>query len=117
MPSTFSFPTIVVFGAGTIQELPDRLATIAASNPLLVTDPGLMKTPAFQTVQKLVKQAAVFSGVTPNPIDQDVESAAEAFRRGGCDAVIALGGGSALDVGKVVRLRIKRPEMRLAQFT
>jgi 4-hydroxybutyrate dehydrogenase len=118
MLSTFSFPTTVRFGVGAIVELPARLAGLGASRPLVVTDAGLLKTGVFQTVQRLVgTQATVFSGVTPNPIEQDVESATEAFHNGKCDAVIALGGGSALDVGKVIRLRIKQPEMRLAQFT
>jgi alcohol dehydrogenase class IV len=45
-----------------------------------------------------------------------VEGAAQAFRRGKCDAVIALGGGSPLDAGKAVRLRLKRPRLSLAQF-
>ena len=82
-----------------------------------MTDAGLLKTDVFQTVQRLVgTHATVFSGVTPNPIEQDVESATEAYHNGKCDAVVALGGGSALDVGKVIRLRIKQPEMRLAHF-
>ena len=54
-------------------------------------------------------EAAVFSDVRPNPEEADVEEAYRAFRESGCDAVIAFGGGSALDVGKAVRLRIKRP--------
>src|SRR5258706_7561852 len=118
MLSTFSFPTTVLFGVGAIQELATRLAALHLSKPLLVTDPGLLKTSVVQKVQQVLgKPAALFSAVTANPIEQDVESGAEAYRNAGCDSVIALGGGSALDVGKIIRLRIKQPEMRLSQFT
>src|SRR5439155_349420 len=60
--------------------------------------------------------ARVFSGVHPNPVEEDVEAATRAFRENDCDAIIALGGGSALDVGKAIRLRIKHPEKTLREF-
>ena len=58
----------------------------------------------------------MFSDVRPNPEAADVEGAWQAYRENGCDAVIAFGGGSALDVGTVVRVRGKRPEKTLAEF-
>lgn len=122
MLATFSFPTTVLFGAGAVRELPRRLEALRASRPLLVTDPGLLGTPAFEAVEEAVEelaagsQAAVFSGVTPNPVEKDVEGAAEAFRAGGCDAVVAVGGGSALDVGKIVRARVRHPDGPLAEL-
>ncbi len=117
MTATFSFPTTILFGPGTLQELPARLKKLGASRPLVVTDAALVKTEAFQLFETVArKQWPVFSGVHPNPVESDVEEAAAAYRDDGCDAVIALGGGSALDVGKVLRLRIKRPEKRLTEF-
>jgi alcohol dehydrogenase class IV len=51
-----------------------------------------------------------------NPIESDVVETARAYRAGQCDAVIAFGGGSPLDVGKAARLLVKRPELRLIEF-
>jgi 4-hydroxybutyrate dehydrogenase len=117
MIASFSFPTTIIYGPGVLEELPARLKKLGASKPLVVTDPGLVKTNAFQLFERVKgKDWPVFSGVHPNPIESDVEQATDAYREGKCDSVIALGGGSALDVGKVIRLRIKRPEKKLAQF-
>jgi 4-hydroxybutyrate dehydrogenase len=120
--STFSFPTTTLFGAGSLSELPGRLESIGLKRPLVVTDAGLLSTQAFALLERILgkerrgKGWLVFSGVHPNPIEQDVIQAAAAFRKENCDAIIAFGGGSALDVGKAARLLIKRPEMRLAEF-
>ena len=117
MPVTFSFPTTVLFGPGTIRELPERLAALGARKPLVVTDPGLLGTPAFRALEALSGgKWPVFSGVTPNPVEQDVERSAEAFRANGCDAVVAFGGGSALDVGKVLRVRVSWPNVPVRNF-
>jgi len=118
MLSTFSFPTTTLFGVGARHELHDLLARLGAKHPLVVTDPGLFKTNAFALLSASLDgtQAAIFSNVRPNPIEDDVEGAFRAYSDNGCDAVVAFGGGSALDVGKAVRLRVKRPEQTLAQF-
>ena len=117
MPVTFSFPTTVLFGPGTVKELPQRLAAMGVSRPLVVTDKGLVGTPAFEAIRAVSGgRWAVFSGVTPNPVEDDVERGAAAFREGRCDGVVAVGGGSALDVGKVVRIRVAWPDVSLRQF-
>lgn len=117
MPVTFSFPTTVLFGPGTIRELPERLAALGVSRPLVVTDKGLVGTAAFRAIETLSGgRWPVFSGVTPNPVEDDVEQAAEAYRSAGCDSVIAVGGGSALDVGKVMRVRASWPDVPMRKF-
>ncbi len=118
MPAVFSFPTTILFGAGTAGELWDRFAKRGATRPLLVTDRGLMTTPAYATVRDaLGGRERVFCDVKPNPTDDNVRAAAEAFTMSGCDSVIALGGGSAIDVGKVIRLAVKFSDKRLGAFT
>ena len=117
MTSNFSFPTNIRFGAGCLQELPRHLTALGMSRPLIVTDPGLIFTDAFKALEKISeKKWAVFSGVHPNPVMEDVEAASAAYREGQCDGVIAFGGGSALDVGKVIRICLKRPEKPLIPF-
>src|SRR5687768_8220506 len=114
--STFSFPTTAVFGPGTVIGLRDRLDRLKVSKPLVVTDPGLLPTSAFRSLSGALGPQdrdttwAIFSCVHPNPIEQDVIDGAEAYHVGKCDGVIAFGGGSALDVGKAIRLLLKRPQ-------
>lgn len=120
--STFSFPTTTIFGPGAINELPQRLKNLGLNRPLVVTDPGLLHTDAFATLEKTLgkdrrnRDWFIFSTVHPNPIEQDVINGAEAYRTAGCDSVIAFGGGSALDAGKAIRLLLKRPNFQLANF-
>ncbi|HEX8520785.1 MAG TPA: iron-containing alcohol dehydrogenase [Tepidisphaeraceae bacterium] len=110
MRATFSFPTTILFGPGAVGELPQRATDFHARRPLLVTDPGLAKTRTFARVRDLFPNSAVFTGVHGNPTEADAENATRAFLEHQCDSVIAVGGGSALDVGKVLRLRAKFPQ-------
>ncbi|MBM3840475.1 MAG: iron-containing alcohol dehydrogenase [Verrucomicrobia bacterium] len=120
--TTFSFPTPTLFGAGALQELPARLAQTGLRRPLVVTDDGLLKTDAFQSLVSTLganeqgRQWFLYSGVHPNPIENDVREAADAFQRHACDGIIAIGGGSPLDVGKAARVLVKRPGFNLAKF-
>ncbi len=120
--TTFSFPTPTVFGVGALAELPGRLRRLSVRRPLVVTDAGLLATDAFGRLRQTLGPAGqdqewfLFSGVHPNPIERDVVEAAAALREHACDSVIALGGGSPLDVGKAARLLAKRPGFDLAKF-
>jgi 4-hydroxybutyrate dehydrogenase len=117
MTSTFSFPTKIRLGVGALRELPGELKTLGMRRPLVVTDPGLLATDAFKSLEAISgRQWAVFSGVHPNPIIEDVDAALTAYQEHRCDSVIAFGGGSALDVGKVVRMSVKRPDRPLIPF-
>ena len=102
----FSFPTAIAFGPGAASRLPEYLKEVGISKPLIITDPGLMKTDVYPAIQGILTDAAlpfaVFGAVHPNPLDEDVAKALDIFRSEGCDGVIGLGGGSALDTAKVV---------------
>ena len=117
---TFSFPTTTLFGAGTLVELPKRLQSLGVSRPLVVTDPGLLPTTAFQKLKMVLDTMpggwALFAGVHPNPGEMDVIEGAAKYRIENCDGVVAFGGGSALDVGKAVRLLVNRPGLILSEF-
>jgi alcohol dehydrogenase len=104
--ANWSYPTAIRFGPGRIRELADSCRAAGISRPLLVTDAGLAKFPITQRALELLKEAglpaAMFSDVRPNPVDSNVEAGIAAFRAGGHDGVVAFGGGSGLDTGKVI---------------
>lgn len=104
--SKWNYPTTIRFGAGRIQELPEVLKEVGISNPLFVTDPGLAKLPVVASTLKLLADAGVahgvFSDVKPNPVESNLHAGVEVFKAGGHDGIIAFGGGSALDLGKLI---------------
>ncbi len=107
--TTFSFPTTIDFGVGALDRLVRRIGELGAARPLLVTDSGLVETDAFARVREVLDAARlsfdVFSGVQPNPTAENVEEGTAAMTSEQHDMVVAVGGGSALDVGKAIRLR------------
>src|SRR4051812_40872298 len=105
--ATFAFPTTILFGAGSVSELRERMAILGIRRPLVVTDRGLMATGAFRAATGAIgADVPVFSDTHSNPTEDDVSGAIRAYRDGACDGVIGLGGGSSIDVAKIIRLRI-----------
>ena len=100
--ANWNYPTAIRFGAGRVAELPEVCRTLGIQRPLLVTDPSLAEMPMVKSALASLPSASLFSSVHSNPIGADVESGVAAFREGRHDGVIAFGGGSALDAGKVV---------------
>ena len=99
----WSFPTALRIGAGCIAELADACELHGIMNPLIVTDPGLTQLPVIDSVQSsFASPVLVFSDIQPNPVGANIDAGVAAFRKGGHDGVIAVGGGSALDCGKVI---------------
>ncbi|MXN64700.1 iron-containing alcohol dehydrogenase [Stappia sp. GBMRC 2046] len=104
--ANWSYPTSIRFGAGRIKELGKVAEAAGMKRPLLVTDPGLAKLPMVADALSICREAglepAVFSDVKPNPVASNIEAGVAAFRAGDHDGVIAFGGGSGLDAGKVI---------------
>lgn len=115
----FSFPTRIVFGRGAVRQLPVCLEEIGVRRPMVVTDPGLRAAPPFKSVEAALQargvQYEVFDGVHPNPVEEDVVQASTNYRAAGCDGVIGVGGGSAIDVAKATVI-MARHEGSLADF-
>jgi alcohol dehydrogenase class IV len=99
---TWSYPTHIWAGPGRIAELAAACERAGIGRPLLVTDEGLRATPMIDSALSALGNAALFGAVRGNPASSHVEAALSAYRAGGHDGVVAFGGGSALDVGKVV---------------
>jgi alcohol dehydrogenase len=104
----FNYPTAIKFGAGRIRELAEHCRANGIARPLFVTDPGLAAMPMVRAVVEDVKRAGlgigVFSDVRPNPVEANVIEGVKAYQAGNHDGVVAFGGGSGLDVGKMVAL-------------
>ena len=100
--AVWSYPTSIRFGAGRIAELPGICAELGIVRPLLVTDPALAEMAMVRDSAASIPSARIFSDIRANPVGADVEKGVAAYREGRHDGVIAFGGGSALDVGKLV---------------
>ncbi|MFQ5971050.1 MAG: iron-containing alcohol dehydrogenase [Alphaproteobacteria bacterium] len=110
LEGTWSFPTTIWFGAGKIATLPDACRELGIDRPMLVTDPGLAALPMIAEAIGRNEAAGLptilFQDVRPNPVHANVEVGIAAFRQHDRDGIIAVGGGSALDVGKVIALMV-----------
>jgi alcohol dehydrogenase len=102
----WNYPTSVRFGAGRIAELPEAVTAAGMRNPLFVTDPVLAALPmtadAMAGLAASGMPATRFSGIRSNPVESNIRDGVAAFRAGGHDGVVAFGGGSALDAGKLI---------------
>lgn len=108
--ANWSYPTAVKFGPGRIRELADHCKAVGMKKPLLVTDKALAALPITAQALDILDAAglgrAVFSEVDPNPNEMNMEAGLKVYRAGGHDGVVCFGGGSALDLGKMVALMV-----------
>ena len=104
--ANWSYPTAIRFGAGRIEELPAACAQAGIARPLLVTDRGLAGMEITARALGILDAAglghALFAEVDPNPNEMNLAVGLAAYRAGGHDGVVAFGGGSGLDLGKMV---------------
>lgn len=110
----YNFPTTIRFGAGASKEVPDYLVKQKLARPLIVTDPTVAQLDFFTEIVNDLKKkqisAVVFSDIHRNPVKSDVYKGSDAFDESGCDSVIGIGGGAALDVARAIVLRIHHRE-------
>ena len=103
----------VITGPGKITSAAELLKGKGLSRPLIVTGPRVSKTDFFQRLEQALTEAGcepcVFTGVEPDPSTDLVSRVAMAYRTGGCDCFIALGGGSNMDAAKAAAASLARP--------
>ncbi len=97
----WNYPTTIWAGPGRLAELPAACLRTGIKNPLIVTDAGLLDNPMIATARSLVG-GGLFGNVKGNPSSSHVEEGLAVFRAGHHDGVVAMGGGAALDTGKVI---------------
>jgi alcohol dehydrogenase len=99
----WNYPTNIWFGEKRIKEIQQACENLNIHNPLIVTDPGILKTNIIEKINiSLKSEANIFSDVQSNPTGKNVEHGVSYFNSHSHDGVIAVGGGSGMDVGKGV---------------
>ncbi|WP_422049422.1 iron-containing alcohol dehydrogenase [Shimia sp.] len=120
--STFFPPQkpLIFSGQGAVLKLADLMVISGQKRPLLVTDSFLLKNGMLDELIAFLEGAGctvtVFDGIIPNPTFAVVEAGLAASRAGQCDAVLAVGGGSAIDAAKVIAAA-STSKKSLAQLT
>ena len=108
--SRFSFPTSIIYGPGAIGELPGEFEKMGVKKPLIVTDPFMEKTDAFNSLLTIFQNRKIdyeiFSGVQSNPHDKDVENGVAVYKSADCDFIIGIGGGSPMDAAKALAVLV-----------
>ena len=110
-PQDWSFPIPIAYGPGRLSEIGQRCVAMGMLNPLIVTDKGSRDLPFISKLQGHLADAglstALFSEISPNPRDDEISIGCDSFQSGNHDAIIAIGGGSAMDGGKAICLTVK----------
>jgi alcohol dehydrogenase class IV len=116
--SLYTWPGPAHFGFGAAALVGPEARALGARHAFVVADPGVVSAGLVEPILASLKSAgiatAVYDRVKGNPDIDSVEAAAQAFRESGADLVIGVGGGSALDTAKVVRLLA--PGGRVAEY-
>ena len=106
LTANWSYPTSIRFGAGRISEIADACVEAGIKKPLLITDRGLANLDITRKTLDLLEAAglgrAIFADVDPNPNEKNAAAGVKAYNEGEHDGVVAFGGGSGLDLGKLV---------------
>lgn len=108
-----NYLTTIRLAEGAIKDLPQDMLEVGIRNPLIVTDKGLRAAGTLDALLSAVpalSSAPVFDDVPSNPTETATKLALAVYRAGKCDGVIALGGGSPMDLSKAVAILATHPE-------
>lgn len=107
--STIQYLTRIEFGEGEVRRLPELLAGLGVTRPLIATDPGLARSGMAERIATMLPGAALFTDTPGNPTEEAVIAAFALYQQEGCDGIVGLGGGSSIDLAKGVRLLTGHP--------
>ena len=106
MKFNWNYPTTVWVGEDRTNDLEEACINLKITKPLFVTDKDLINLPFIQKIINEIKskfqELKIFSNFSGNPIGENVDEGVNEFKKNNCDGVIAIGGGSAIDVGKAI---------------
>ena len=107
-PQDWGFPVPIAYGPGRFSEIGTYCSENEITNPLIVTDSGSVDLPFIDNLVEILKKSKINSGIyskiSPNPRDDEIASGKKLFNDNNHDAIIAIGGGSAMDGGKSICL-------------
>ena len=107
-PQDWGFPVPIAYGPGRFSEIGTYCSENEITNPLIVTDSGSVDLPFIDNLVEILKKSKINSGIyskiSPNPRDDEIASGKKLFKDNNHDAIIAIGGGSAMDGGKSICL-------------
>lgn len=107
----FFCPVKVIAGNAALEHIPFELATLGAKKPLIITDKGVRANGLLTPIESAfteadAKIAAIFDNVPPDSSLQTVRDVAKMYRDNGCDAILAIGGGSVIDTAKATNILV-----------
>ena len=118
-PQDWGFPVPIAYGPGRFSEIGTYCSENKINNPLIVTDSGSVDLPFIDKLAEILKKSKINSGIyskiSPNPRDDEIASGKKLFNDNNHDAIIAIGGGSAMDGGKSICLTANN-EIELFDF-
>jgi len=107
-PQDWAFPVPISYGPGRLSEIVKFCESLEIKNPLIVTDSGSKELPFIEQLKRFLIASNIVSDlffeISPNPRDEEIENGCSKFQSGNHDAIIAIGGGSAMDGGKAICL-------------
>ena len=107
-PQDWGFPVPISYGPGRISEIGKNCGELNIKKPLIVTDRGSKDLPFIKSIQNFLEksniQSDLYFEISPNPKEDEITGGCNVFKDGNHDAIIAIGGGSAMDGGKACLL-------------
>lgn len=108
MTVVWNYPTRILFGEGALSDIGDEAANLSGKRALVVTDPGVVAAGIAEQVENALKDGGIavdrFDAISTNPTEKQSLAATDAYKQSGAQLVVGVGGGSALDVAKIVRI-------------
>lgn len=106
----FSFPAVLIIGSGASEQVGEESRKLGATKGLIVTDAVLNKLGLLDNIKRALSQSKIqftlYSDVFTEPTVEFVEEGIKAYRENGCDFLLAVGGGSAIDTAKAIAIMV-----------